>query len=132
MPDDWYYAYRPSLAAGVVFLTAFSLLALFHLGVTIKSRVWWTVVRLPSYLTPTTSQADPKSAFCVQVIALGGLCEVLGWAGRLWSWKNPVSFDSFLMQTICLVIAPCFFSAACYSITGILIRIVGPEYSLFR
>jgi len=60
---------------------------------------------------------------------IGGIGEILGWAGRLWAAKNPNSHDGFLIQIVCLIIAPCFFSAMLYGTTGKLIRLIGPEYS---
>lgn len=65
-----------------------------------------------------------------QVVAIGGVGEILGWAGRLWSAKNPSAHDAFLIQIVDLIIAPCFFSAMLYGTTGGLIRVVGPEFSL--
>ncbi len=41
------YDYSPSLAAGVIFVLLFSLLSILHLGILIKSRIWWTSVRPP-------------------------------------------------------------------------------------
>lgn len=38
------YDYHPSLAAGVIFVLLFSALSIVHLGILIKSRIWWTSV----------------------------------------------------------------------------------------
>jgi len=38
------YDYHPSLAAGVIFVLLFSVLSAIHLGILIKSRIWWTIV----------------------------------------------------------------------------------------
>lgn len=131
------YGYVPSLAAGIVFLIAFSVLTAVHLGVVVRSRLWWTCV-----------------------IVIGGLCEILGWVGRLWSHINvsrvasecepccgeadqprhartlrPLqvyNINGFLLQEILLILAPCFFSAAVYGITGMLISAIGPEFSVLR
>jgi hypothetical protein len=47
-----------------------------HLGQAIYFRKW--------YLIPT--------------MVMGGLGEVVGWSGRLWSNKNVFEHDAFLMQ----------------------------------
>ena len=40
-----------------------------------------------------------------------GLGETIGWAGRLWSSKNPVLDDPFLMQITTTIISPSFMTA---------------------
>lgn len=67
-----------------------------------------------------------------QVIVVGGLCEILGWVGRVWSNENVYLLTPFLLQQILLILAPCFFSAALYAAVGSLIRVVGAEFSLLR
>lgn len=68
----------------------------------------------------------------LQVIVVGGFCEILGWVGRLWSNENVYLLTPFLLQQILLILAPCFFSAALYASVGQLIRVVGPQFSVLR
>ncbi|GAA5851899.1 hypothetical protein JCM9279_001926 [Rhodotorula babjevae] len=103
------YGYDPSLSAAIVFLVAFGLITLFQTYKVVRSRVWWLVVLL-----------------------IGGGAEVLGWAGRAWASKETYSLDAFLMQQICLILAPCFFSATCYGLLGMIVRSIGPRYSALR
>jgi hypothetical protein len=49
-----------------------------HFGQAIRFRMWW--------LLPTA--------------VLAGLAEIIGWSGRLWSSKNPLSLDPYLMQYV--------------------------------
>lgn len=76
--------------------------------------------------------ADSMIVRGLQVILIGGVGELLGWVGRLWSSKSDTNHSAFLLQIVLLVIVPSFFSAACYGITGMLIRLVGPEFSILR
>ncbi|GAA5869872.1 hypothetical protein JCM3774_000518 [Rhodotorula dairenensis] len=101
------YGYDPSLVAGIIFLILFSLATLVQAVRVYRSRVWWLVV-----------------------LVVGGLTEILGWVGRTWSARNVYSLDAFLLQQVCLVLAPCFFSATVYGLLGMIIRSVSRRYSL--
>lgn len=113
MPDQLMdfniYGYVPSLAAGIAFITVFSLLTIASIGLVAKSKIWWLLV-----------------------LVVGGIGEVIGWAGRTWAAKQYRSLNAFLIQQICLILAPCFFSAALYGILGMTIRYLGPEHSRLR
>ncbi|GAA5924377.1 hypothetical protein JCM1841_001681 [Sporobolomyces salmonicolor] len=124
------YGYDPSLAAAIVFIVAFSLITIVQTGLIARSRIWW-----------------------LTVLIVGGVGEIIGWAGRLWSALNVYSLNAFLVQEIwqvfcpfsafwphcssplslnSLILAPCFFSATVYGILGMLVRAIGPEYSILR
>lgn len=82
--DDRYktlYGYVPSLAPGIAFVVLFGLSTLIHLGQTIWTRRWWTIV-----------------------FALGAVTELLGWAARTWSAECPYNLNAFLMQITTLII----------------------------
>ncbi|OJD31201.1 rta1 domain [Diplodia corticola] len=100
------YGYVPSEAAGIAFVVLFGVSSLLHLGQTLWSRHWWTVL-----------------------FFIGGITEVIGWAGRLWSAKCPYNTDAFLMQITTLILAPTFWTAALYVILGRLITLSGPSSS---
>src|SRR5215469_1109823 len=55
--------------------------------------------------------------------------ELIGWAGRTWSYKCPSNLDAFLMQICTLIIAPTFFTAGIYVVLGRLIQIMGRSTS---
>ncbi|KAM0746418.1 RTA1-domain-containing protein [Meredithblackwellia eburnea MCA 4105] len=103
------YGYVPWESAAIAFITLFALLTFAHLGLLIRSRIWWLVV-----------------------LSIGGVAEIIGWAGRLWSAKSVKSLDAFLTQQICLILAPCFFSAMVYGTLGSLIKTLGPQFSRLR
>lgn len=101
------YGYIPSISLGVIFITLFSLTALLHLGEIVYGRRYWFMI----------------------CMVIGGILEVIGWAGRLWSHYAPANFSPYVMQICCLVIAPTFYSAALYWAAGLAIANVAPQKS---
>ena len=75
------YNYVPSVAPGVIYVVCFSLAFLGHILQTAISRKWW------------------YSAF-----ALGAMCELMGWAARLYSHWCPYANTPFVMQIAILII----------------------------
>lgn len=102
-----YYGYIPNKGAGIAFMVLFGLSALLHMGQAIKWRTW--------YMIPT--------------MALGCIGEVIGWYARYWSSHSPGLLNPFLIQTVCTVISPSFMSAANFTILGLIIARLGPQYS---
>jgi hypothetical protein len=70
------YPYTPDLATCLSYTIIFGLLTLIHCVLAIKYRYW----------------------VMLYVLIPGGLLEVLGWAGRLWSHYNVLDSDPFIMQ----------------------------------
>ncbi|CAF2074726.1 unnamed protein product [Rotaria magnacalcarata] len=66
------------------------------------------------------------------VLVLGGITEIIGYAARIYSWNDDTNLNPFLAQTVTLIIAPSFFSAALYVVFSQIIKIVGPQYSILR
>ncbi|WOO82986.1 Sphingoid long-chain base transporter RSB1 [Vanrija pseudolonga] len=73
-------------------------------------------------------------------LGMGCGLEAVGWGGRLWSikttyWQPAVggfwdeTGSGFIMQIVCLIIAPTFFSAANYIFLGNLVRETGGRYT---
>ena len=146
--------YDPSLSAAIVFLVAFGLITLFQTVKVVRSRIWWLVVLLIGGLGASLKVSSPSREMRLTQDSAG---EVLGWAGRAWASKQTYSLDAFLMQQIwyvvllvvlsyscrasrltrasparSLILAPCFFSATCYGILGMIVRSLGPQYSYLR
>ncbi|KAF4417802.1 RSB1-like protein [Fusarium acutatum] len=103
------YGYVPSTAAGIVFCVLFGLSTIMHLIQLGRSRIWWC-----------------------SVFVIGGLVEIIGWAGRAWSSQCPYNSTAFLMQISTLIIAPVFFTAGVYIILGRLIQVFGRDCSILR
>ncbi|KAI0076079.1 RTA1-domain-containing protein, partial [Panus rudis PR-1116 ss-1] len=101
------YGYVPTLWICALYVALFSLTTLIHVVQAGYYRLW--------FLYPT--------------VVLGGIAEIIGWAGRLWSSKNPPSLNPFLMQITTTIIAPTPLVAANFVILGQLIQRLGPMYS---
>ncbi|KAF8579280.1 RTA1 like protein [Ramaria rubella] len=106
------YGYVPTLWVCITFVTLFGLTSIIHLGQAFifKPRLYWLI---------------PTTVMC-------GVGEVIGWSGRLWSSKNPENANAFLIQISTTIISPVFLTAALYTILGIIIDRVGPQYSRLR
>ncbi|KAI0078296.1 RTA1-like protein [Panus rudis PR-1116 ss-1] len=105
--SDSPYHYVPTEWICAMFVSLFGLSGLIHLVQALYYRTWW--------LIPTA---------CVAAIA-----EVIGWSARLWSSKNPLLLDPFLMQISTTIIAPTPLIAANFIILGRLINGLGSCYS---
>ena len=103
------YEYRPSLTTNSVFIALFSLALLLHLFLSVRSREW-------TFLTCMT---------------LGCVSEVIGYGGRIMLYADPFSFGGFLMQIICITIAPVFYCAAIYVLLARTVRMLGVQHSRF-
>ncbi|BGP15217.1 hypothetical protein JCM10213v2_003176 [Rhodosporidiobolus nylandii] len=94
------YGYDPSLAAAIVYIVVFALITLVQAVQVGRSRIWWLVV-----------------------LCVGGIGEIVGWAGRAWASSNAYNINAFLIQIIC---------AAVYGLLGVVVRSIGPKYSLLK
>ncbi|KAK6544639.1 hypothetical protein TWF694_001328 [Orbilia ellipsospora] len=103
------YQYRPSLPANAIFIALFGIALVLHL---IQGYMWktWTFT------------------IC---ILLGCVSEMLGYGGRVMLYENPFSFTGFLLQAICITIAPVFYAAGIYFTLSKIVIFLGPQYSHF-
>ncbi|KAI9812307.1 MAG: hypothetical protein M1827_004756 [Pycnora praestabilis] len=106
--QDSYFNYLPSLAANSVFLALFSLSLICFLfqGFLSKRFVGFTIA-----------------------VCCGCALEVLGYVGRLMSHHDPFNQNGFLMQIICLTIAPAFMAAGLYLCLSRIVLTFGPANS---
>ncbi|OAQ98793.1 hypothetical protein LLEC1_08171, partial [Akanthomyces lecanii] len=110
-PVEWsMFGYRPSLAANVVFLVLFALIGGVHTYFGVRWRGW-------GFMTG---------------MLLGCVCEILGYVGRILMWQNPFSYYGFMIQIICLTIAPVFFTASIYVTLSKTIRHFAADLSRVR
>ncbi|OMP84051.1 Sphingoid long-chain base transporter RSB1 [Diplodia seriata] len=106
-----YWAYRPSLVANGIFLGIFSLSLVLFLcqGILSKRFLGFTIAMVS-----------------------GNILEVLGYAGRVMSYYNPFKEDGFLMQIVCLTIAPAFMAAGIYFCLSRIVMTFGAENSRIK
>lgn len=71
------YEYNPSLPFAIIGLTTFTLSTIAHGWQIFHYRMWWC-----------------------SILVLGGVTEVIGYAGRLWSHYQDWNNAPFLMQTV--------------------------------
>ncbi|KAF7549425.1 hypothetical protein G7Z17_g6390 [Cylindrodendrum hubeiense] len=110
-PIEWsIYTYRPSLAANVALAALFGALGLVHLFLGIRWKSW---------------------GFMGGMLA-GCISEVVGYIGRVLLYNNPFSFNAFMIQIVCLTIAPVFYTASIYVTLSKTINFFSPELSRFK
>ncbi|CAG8948764.1 hypothetical protein HYFRA_00001886 [Hymenoscyphus fraxineus] len=106
-----YYFYRVSLAANVVFLILFGISFLAYILTYLLTR--------------------RATAFTVAMVP-GVVLECIGYGGRIASWQNQWKDTGFLMQIVCLSIAPAFIAAAIYFCLRRVVCAFGEEGSRIR
>ncbi|KAF5024218.1 hypothetical protein F66182_3732 [Fusarium sp. NRRL 66182] len=97
--------YQPNMVASAIFIAVFGVSMLIHAFQGIKMRTW---------------------GFMSSMMA-GCVLEMIGYGGRIIIHGNPFDFNGFLMQIICITVAPVFFSAAIY----VTINFIDPAISRF-
>ncbi|KAL3954675.1 hypothetical protein ACCO45_010238 [Purpureocillium lilacinum] len=104
-----FYSYRIDIAANAAFLGLFA-------------------ASLLGYAAVIVARRGRGLAFGLAMI-LGLVCEVLGYAGRVMSWRNRWDENGFLMQICCLTIGPAFMAAGLYLCLRRIVTAFGPENS---
>ncbi|KAJ5579614.1 RTA1-domain-containing protein [Penicillium hispanicum] len=102
--------YQPSIPASAVCIAIFGFALAVHTVEGIWKHTW---------------------GFMGSVIA-GCILEILGYVGRLIIHDNPFNFQGFLMQIICITIAPVFFCSAIYVLLSQVINLVDPALSRIK
>lgn len=106
--DTSYYFYRVNLAANATFLALFG-------------------ASLIAYIL-TYALTRRATAFSVAMIS-GVILECLGYGGRIASWSNQWKETGFLLQIVCLTIAPAFMAGGIYLCLRRIVYAFGPENS---
>ncbi|KAF5388941.1 hypothetical protein D9757_005158 [Collybiopsis confluens] len=104
------YGYVPTFGICIMFISLFAVTTSAQLVHALFARQW--------FLLPT--------------VVLAGCGEILGWSGRLWSNRNLLASDPYMIQIACLIISPTPLLGAHFIIFGRLVEILGPQYSRFR
>ncbi|KAF4465657.1 sphingoid long-chain base transporter rsb1 [Fusarium albosuccineum] len=111
----WYH-YIPNLAANALYLAIFSIFAIVQLHLAIRYRVWGTFAG---------------------GLVLGCITEAIGYAGRIMQArgdgifkKKCIALRYFVIQLVCLTIAPALISAPIYLSLGRVVKAYGRQFSL--
>lgn len=110
-PVEWsVFQYQPSIAANATFIAVFGTLMIVHLILGAWYRTW-------GYMA---------------CMAAGCILQIIGYAGRIMLHDNPFDFGPFLIQIICITIAPVFYCAAIYVLLSKFIVVTDASVSRFN
>ncbi|PKS08148.1 hypothetical protein jhhlp_005424 [Lomentospora prolificans] len=102
--------YQPNTPSTIVFLVVFALSMIVHTYQGVRTKAW---------------------GFMASMIS-GCILEIVGYIGRLIIHSNPFSFEGFLIQIICITIAPVFFCSAIYVLLSQVANYVDASVSRFK
>lgn len=108
--DNMYNGNRPSLGGNLALAIIFGVILVLQLVFGLISKQRWFFI----------------TCLC------GIFLEVLGYASRVWSHYNLNSFDAYVMQLVCITLAPCFLMAGIYFILAQLTVVMGQPFSVLR
>lgn len=108
--DENLYGTTPSLAGNIVMAVAMGIFFVIHSALGIFYQMWWFGI----------------SYFC------GCGLEMAGYIGRSLSAQDVSNVNDFLLQIICLTIAPVFIMAGIYYLLAQLIMIYGVQFALLK
>ncbi|CAI6099823.1 unnamed protein product [Clonostachys chloroleuca] len=110
-PVEWsVYTYRPSLVANIALPIIFGILGLIHTYLGFRWKSWGFMVGMQ----------------------LGSVSAIIGYGGRIMMYNDPFSFAAFIMQTLCLTIAPVFYTASIYVTLSKTVIFFDPSLSRFK
>ncbi|OWB73538.1 hypothetical protein B5S31_g3285 [[Candida] boidinii] len=101
---------NPSLGGNSALIAVFAVFFIIHFLYGGYVRQWWFMISW----------------------SMGLILEVIGYVGRVWLSKNINSFNAYVMQLVCVTIAPCFLMAGIYFILAQVTVIIGLKYSLLK
>ncbi|QPG74295.1 hypothetical protein FOA43_001621 [Brettanomyces nanus] len=107
---SFYSGNRPSLGGNLALLIVFSLFLILQMVFGVASHQWWFFV----------------------CFSTGIFLEVLGYTGRIWSHYDLRSFNAYVMQLVCITLAPCFLMAGIYYSLAQLTVIMGQHFSILK
>lgn len=107
---DNLYGMTPNYGANLTMVIAFAVFLLLHTTLGLFTRQWWF----------------GTAFFC------GAGLEMAGYIGRFLSHSNVDELNDFLVQIICLTIAPCFIMGGIYYLLSQFIVVYGTSYALIK
>lgn len=100
----------PKLASGIGYVVVFSVLFAVNMLSCVFYHQWWF---LGSW-------------------GVGLVLEIVGYAGRIWYTLNDNSSSAYIMELVCITVAPCFLMAGIYYVLAQLILIFGNDFSRLK
>ncbi|KAK2790623.1 hypothetical protein FQN53_009092 [Emmonsiellopsis sp. PD_33] len=99
------YRYTPNIPAAVIFVVLFAATTLYHIYQLTRTRTW--------YFT---------------AFVIGGIFQIIGYAGRIAAHWNKENIPLYSIQTILILLAPPLYAASIYMILGRLISHLQAEH----
>ncbi|KAI1514106.1 RTA1 protein [Pyrenophora tritici-repentis] len=96
------YRYTPSLAAAILCVVAFGILAIVHLALYVKG-----------------------SNRVVGLVFVGAVCETAGYTARTFSHYNNTAWGPFIVQGVLTLVGPLWFAAGIYVVFGRVMVVAG-------
>ncbi|GEQ66616.1 hypothetical protein JCM33374_g279 [Metschnikowia sp. JCM 33374] len=104
------YGFELNRAGNIIFLGLFTFIAVFNIIMVFRSKqVWYSVCFI-----------------------LGFVLEALGYLGRVLGFTNNSSMPFYILQSLCLTIAPAFIMAGIYFLFAQNVAVHGRKYSLLK
>ncbi|TID20461.1 hypothetical protein CANINC_003578 [Pichia inconspicua] len=100
----------PSLGGNVALLVVFSIFLVVMVIQSVFYHQWWFL----------------------SCWSCGLILEIIGYVGRILNSSDVNDFNAFVMQLVCLTLAPCFMMAGVYYIIAQLALIYGEHYSVLK
>lgn len=100
----------PSLASGVAFTAVFSVFSLINALSCSIYHQWWFF----------------------GTWGVGLVLEIIGYSGRIWYTINDNNGNAYIMELVCITVAPCFLMAGIYYILAQLVLIYGNQFSYMK
>ncbi|KAG7661340.1 uncharacterized protein J8A68_005131 [[Candida] subhashii] len=108
--DQNLYSLVLNRPGNIIYLTVYFIIFIYTAFMVIKSRYWWYNITF----------------FC------GYGLEFIGFLGRVLSFSDDTNMKFFMMQIICLTIAPAFIMAGIYFLFAQMVVIHGRQYSVLK
>lgn len=127
------WSYSPSPAAAMIFLILFAITTLWHIVIMFRRHAWYFTVLVIGGVR--TSPPPPLHYLLVYRGNADRLLtvEIAGYVTRYLASKEQSNIALFVVQTLCILVAPALFAASIYMVLGRLITLVRAEaYSPIR
>jgi hypothetical protein len=132
------YHYTPSKVAAALFAALFAISTILHFYQSIvqnSRRAWCTYPysNTPIQIRPIYQNKANKCILVMTAFLVGALFEVVGYSARIQSAYDTSKTTPFIIQTLCILLAPALMAASVYMILGRIILLTsGERFALIR
>ncbi|GMF04871.1 unnamed protein product [Ambrosiozyma monospora] len=106
----YYHGNYPDLGGNIALMAIFSVFLICHIVFGVMTKQWWF-------------------GTCW---VMGLILEVAGYSGRVESHYSVTDFNPYVIQLVCLTLAPCFMLAGVYYTLAQLTIVMGPKFSILK